>query len=360
MAPSGPFPLEGGCDCGRVRYRMLTEPLFVHCCHCRWCQRESGAAFALNAVIEADRVVSSGAGPERVDTPSASGRGQAIARCPVCRLALWSNYADAGALVRFVRVGTLDEPDRLAPDIHIFTQSRQPWVLLAPDTPAVPQYYDRARYWPASSLARWEALQAQRAAQHASLPLPSDAPGAAGAARSALLVIDVQQGICEGAHVSFGSDRLIARINQLSARARAAGAPVFFIQHETDQGVFAHGSRGWQLAGGLESHAGDVFVRKATADAFHRTELARLLRARAITELVVCGLHSEFCVDTTVRRALALGFAVALVADGHSTEDKAHLGAAAIIGHHNATLGAIASFGVRVRAVAADAVRFGS
>ena len=152
------FPLEGGCDCGRVRYRMASAPLFVHCCHCRWCQRETGASFALNAMIEADRVTLLGDEPEIVDTPSASGKGQKIARCPKCRIAVWSNYSGAGPSVRFVRVGTLDEPDHLPPDIHIFTESKQPWVVLPTGTPAAAQYYDRRQHWPAESLERREAL----------------------------------------------------------------------------------------------------------------------------------------------------------------------------------------------------------
>jgi hypothetical protein len=109
---------------------MTAKPLFVHCCHCRWCQRETGASFALNAMIESDRVVLLSGAPEVVLTPSNSGKGQKIARCPQCRIALWSNYAGAGDVVRFVRVGTLDKPDRLPPDIHIFTSSKQPWVVL--------------------------------------------------------------------------------------------------------------------------------------------------------------------------------------------------------------------------------------
>src|ERR1700685_4609376 len=120
MMTNGIFPLDGGCDCGFVRYRMHTRPLFVHCCHCRWCQRESGASFALNAMIESDRVVNLAAEPEIIDTPSNSGRGQKIARCPKCRVAIWSNYSGAGPVIRFVRVGTLDAPDHLPPDIHIF------------------------------------------------------------------------------------------------------------------------------------------------------------------------------------------------------------------------------------------------
>jgi hypothetical protein len=149
---------DGRCTCGLVRYRMTGAPLVVHCCHCRWCQRETGTAFALNALIEADRVVLLQGAPGIVDTPSNSGRGQRIARCPTCRIALWSNYAGAGDLIRFVRVGTLDEPDRLPPDIHIFTASRQPWVAIPSGMPAVPGYYDRERHWPEPSLARRRAL----------------------------------------------------------------------------------------------------------------------------------------------------------------------------------------------------------
>jgi len=158
MAESSAFPLEGGCDCRYVRYRMETQPLFVHCCHCRWCQRETGASFALNAMIEADRISVLGAEPELVDTPSASGYGQKIARCPKCRIAVWSHYAGAGPLLRFVRVGTLDQPDLLPPDIHIFTASKQPWVVIPAGAPAVPEYYDREKYWPAESLARRQAI----------------------------------------------------------------------------------------------------------------------------------------------------------------------------------------------------------
>lgn len=152
------FPIEGGCDCRAVRYRMETAPLFVHCCHCRWCQRESGASFALNAMIEADRVTVLGGPPEMIDTPSESGSGQLIARCPTCKVAVWSHYAGAGPLVKFVRVGTLDNPDLLPPDVHIFTASKQPWVVLPEGTPAVAEYYEREALWPAESLTRRQAL----------------------------------------------------------------------------------------------------------------------------------------------------------------------------------------------------------
>ncbi len=149
---------DGRCTCGEIRYRMTSRPLFVHCCHCRWCQRETGTAFALNAMIEADRVVLLHGEPEIVDTPSNSGNGQRIARCPTCRIAVWSNYSGSGDAIRFVRVGTLDDPDRLPPDIHIFTMSKQPWVVIPEGTPAVEEYYRRSDYWPEESLKRRRVL----------------------------------------------------------------------------------------------------------------------------------------------------------------------------------------------------------
>jgi hypothetical protein len=149
---------EGACTCRSIRYRLSSRPLFVHCCHCRWCQRETGSAFVLNALIEADRVVLLGRSPELVLTPSESGEEQKISRCPTCHVALWSNYAGTGDLVHFVRVGALLEPDRLPPDIHIYTSSKQPWVVLPPETPAVLEFYDPVDYWPQESLERRHAL----------------------------------------------------------------------------------------------------------------------------------------------------------------------------------------------------------
>ncbi len=156
---------DGGCTGRAVPYRVESAPLFVHCCHCRWCQRESGASFALNAMIEGDRVRLLQGEVEVVDTPSASGKGQRISRCPTCHVALWSNYAGGGDAVRFIRVGTLDEPDLFPPDAHIFTASKQRWVVLPADTPAVPEYYEDAELWPAESLARRAALQARARSQ---------------------------------------------------------------------------------------------------------------------------------------------------------------------------------------------------
>ena len=152
---------EGKCTCGDVRYRMTSRPMFVHCCHCTWCQRETGASFALNALIEADRVELISGSPRVVDTPSNSGKGQKIARCPRCHIALWSNYGGAGDLVRFIRVGTLLEPGRFPPDIHIFTSTKQPWVVIPPGMTAVPEYYDSKRLWPPESLERRKAALAK-------------------------------------------------------------------------------------------------------------------------------------------------------------------------------------------------------
>jgi hypothetical protein len=150
---------EGGCTCKQVRYRMTSKPLYVHCCHCTWCQRETGTSFALNAMIEADRVELTKGQPEAVMTPSASGKGQTIWRCPNCRVAVWSNYAGAGDAVRFVRVGTLDAGHGIGPDIHIFTSTKQPWVTLPPDAKAVPEFYRASEMWPKESLERRAAMR---------------------------------------------------------------------------------------------------------------------------------------------------------------------------------------------------------
>ena len=151
-------PLEGGCTCRAVRYQMTSRPMFVHCCHCSWCQRETGTAFALNAMIEADRVQLCGRVVAVVGTLANRANCPKSARFATCQVAVWSNYAGAGDAVRFVRVGTLDEPGQLPPDIHIFTSTRLPWVVLPPDTPAVEEYYKASEMWPDDSLKRRAAL----------------------------------------------------------------------------------------------------------------------------------------------------------------------------------------------------------
>jgi hypothetical protein len=144
---------DGGCACGAVRYRLESPPMFVNCCHCRDCQRQTGSAFVINAIIETDRIALLSGRPEPVSVPTDSGRPHDIHRCPRCRTALWSDYGHRPRL-RFVRVGTLDEPSALKPDAHIFTRSKLPWVGLPPDAPAFEIYYDMKTLWPAASLER--------------------------------------------------------------------------------------------------------------------------------------------------------------------------------------------------------------
>jgi hypothetical protein len=156
---------EGGCTCRQVRYRMTTAPMIVHCCHCTWCQRETGASFALNAMIEADRVQILQGDVVVIDTPSNSGKGQRVSRCRTCMVALWSIYVGAGDGLRFVRVGTLDEPGALPPDVHIFTASKQPWVELPHGVPAVAEFYKSSELWPKESLERRAALLSKNAAR---------------------------------------------------------------------------------------------------------------------------------------------------------------------------------------------------
>jgi len=174
---------------------------------------------------------------------------------------------------------------------------------------------------------------------------------------TAVLVIDTQQALCEGERGAYDAEGLVRRINAITQQARQAGAPVIFVQHEAEGTELAHGSPGWQLAAGLHVEATDLRVPKRTADAFLRTNLSDLLEGRHVRRLVVCGMHTEFCIDTTVRRALAIGYPVTLVADGHTTTGNGVLPPALVIAHHNATLSAITSFGPRVTTPTADALR---
>lgn len=175
----------------------------------------------------------------------------------------------------------------------------------------------------------------------------------------ALLIIDVQRVLCEGRYACFEVARVIDRINLVSRAARAAGVPVVLIQHETTGGgSMDRGSPGWELAPGLETAPGDHRVGKRATDSFHQTELQPLLQRLGVDELVVCGLQSDFCVDTSTRRALALGYPVVLVSDGHSTLDNGVLSAALISAHHTVTLANIESFGPRVLPQAASEIRF--
>ena len=177
------------------------------------------------------------------------------------------------------------------------------------------------------------------------------------AERVALLVIDVQDGLCCGKWACHDIDTVIARINGLAKAARAAGAPVVFVQHEEADGL-VHGSAAWQLDARLDAQPDDLHLRKTACDSFHRTELQALLRSRGVDAIVACGLQSEFCVDSTVRGALAHGYPVTLAADAHSTLDNGVLTAAQISAHHNATLGSLGSYGPRVTLARAADVRF--
>ncbi len=149
--------LEGGCACGAVRYRLASRPMFVHCCHCRDCQRQTGSAFALNALIEADRVTLLVGNPAPVTMPTDSGRPHEIYRCPSCKVAVWSVYGGVQKL-RFIRVGTLDDPTALTPDVHIYVRSKLPWIRLPEDVPSFDAYSDSSKLWPPESLERRRAI----------------------------------------------------------------------------------------------------------------------------------------------------------------------------------------------------------
>jgi nicotinamidase-related amidase len=175
---------------------------------------------------------------------------------------------------------------------------------------------------------------------------------------SALLIIDVQHGMCAGEYVAHDAQRVIERINTLSAKARAAGVPVVFIQHDEDDGPLRLDSPGWQLAEGLKVDANDLRVRKRTSSSFHDTNLHALLRERGVTRVVACGLQSEYCVDSTVRSAVQHGYDVTLVSDAHSTFDNAVLTAAQISAHENATLNGFACGDKRVSLSTAGDLQF--
>jgi len=154
--------MEGHCACGEVRYRLTGQPFAVHCCHCRSCQRETGSAFVLNGLIETPMVEVIEGAPETIDTPSESGKGQKIVRCSTCHVALWSHYGGMGEKAAFVRVGTLENPDACPPQVHIFTRSKQPWVVLPAGAPTYEIFYSRddvEMLFGANGAARWRALR---------------------------------------------------------------------------------------------------------------------------------------------------------------------------------------------------------
>ncbi len=157
MTASSPDYLDGGCACGEIRYRLGLPPMFVHCCHCQDCQRQTGSAFVLNAITETDRIELLKGDPEPVAVPTDSGRSHDIYRCPVCHIALWSDYGKRPHL-RFLRVGTLDNAAAIEPDVHIFIRSKLPWVRLPDNARAFEIYYDMKKEWPPESLRRREAI----------------------------------------------------------------------------------------------------------------------------------------------------------------------------------------------------------
>lgn len=176
--------------------------------------------------------------------------------------------------------------------------------------------------------------------------------------KSALLVIDVQRGLFDEHPRPYEADDVVNRINTLAARARDAGVPVIFVHHESKGGPLDYGSEGWQLDQRLRFQSGDITLRKTTPDSFLRTDLNALLATWQTGRLIVCGYASEFCVDTTVRRAAALGFSVVIASDAHTTHDRSHASAAAIRVHHNATLSNIESFGITIAAIASTQISF--
>jgi|SRR5579871_2970882 len=151
--------MQGGCACGEIRYHLKSTPMWVNACHCTWCQRETGTAFAVNALIETDRIELLKGKPEAIATPSKSGKGQTIFRCPRCQVALWSHYGGGGPKIAFIRTGALDAGHNLKPDVHIYTSSKLPWVVLPPDVPVTPEFFNPKELWPAETMARYMATR---------------------------------------------------------------------------------------------------------------------------------------------------------------------------------------------------------
>ncbi len=151
---------RGQCSCGESEFLMKRDPLFVHCCHCTYCQRETGASYGLNALVEAAEISLTKGEPERVELPSNSGKGQSVYRCSTCKIALWSHYGAGGEKLSFVRVGTLDEASHFTPSIHIYTSTKQPWITLSDAVPSVAGYYSAKEHWPTESLERARAMRA--------------------------------------------------------------------------------------------------------------------------------------------------------------------------------------------------------
>lgn len=164
IAPVEDAPAEGGCACGAVRFRFERAPMFVHCCHCTRCQRETGGPFAHHAMIEFSAMSLLRGEPEFVKVPTDSGNTHWVARCAICRTAMWNEHGSRKAVTRYVRVGTLDEPNRFPPLAHIFVRSKQPWLSLPPGASVHSAYYDASSVWPTESLVRYDAAKALKKA----------------------------------------------------------------------------------------------------------------------------------------------------------------------------------------------------
>lgn len=156
---------KGHCTCNFVSFEMTREPMFVHCCHCTWCQRETGSAFVINAIIESANINITAGEVEKVTTPTEGPAPQIIHRCPKCRVALWSNYGGTRDVVRFVRVGTLETPAILAPDVHIYVRSKLPWVNLADGKPQFSEFYEYQKLWPADKFERLQKVRVSSGAK---------------------------------------------------------------------------------------------------------------------------------------------------------------------------------------------------
>lgn len=162
----------------------------------------------------------------------------------------------------------------------------------------------------------------------------------------ALIIIDLQKALCEQPPQPFNIQQIVSNINNQIFHAIEYNYPVIFIQHEAL--TFQYASEGWKLLDELSVPDKAVFIRKTTPNAFFRTELNSCLEKMKVTHLMICGYASEFCIDTTIRAAATYGYDITLISDAHTTHNKPHASAEAIILHENATLPELTSFGVRI------------
>jgi hypothetical protein len=146
--------IDGGCACGAVRYRLLKPPLFVHCCHCTRCQRESGTAYVAHGMIERANLEWDGE-VTAVRLPTDSKTRHEIVHCAACLTPLWGQHGRQPSVMVYLKVGTFDAPERCPPNAHIFVRSKLAWVAINPDIPQFARYYNAAKVWPQESLERY-------------------------------------------------------------------------------------------------------------------------------------------------------------------------------------------------------------